>query len=112
MNKKNVSIKNIGLYLLGVLFVAITGAVPSQAQTGTSSIRGTVSDAQGQVIAGATVTIKNEAKNFTRTTTTQSDGAYIFTALPPNVYVLEIEAQGFKKSLSTDVKTLVDTPST
>ncbi|HEX4945927.1 MAG TPA: TonB-dependent receptor [Blastocatellia bacterium] len=85
---------------------------PAQAQTGTSTIRGTVTDAQGQVVAGATITLKNDARNFTRTTTTDSIGAYIFTALPPATYVLEVEARGFKKSVSTDVKTLVDTAST
>jgi hypothetical protein len=82
------------------------------AQTGTSTLRGSVSDSQGQAVAGATVTLKNDARNFSRVTTTDSNGAYIFTAIPPNVYALEVEAQGFKKSVSTDVKALVDTPST
>jgi hypothetical protein len=82
------------------------------AQTGTSTVRGSVSDSQGQAVAGATVTLKNDARNFSRVTTTDSNGAYIFTAIPPNVYALEVEAKGFKKSVSTDVKALVDTPST
>ncbi len=112
MHRKNVLRKNIASYLLGTLFVIFAGMMPVQSQTGTSTIRGTVSDAQGQVVAGATVTVKNEAKNFTRTTITDSTGAYVFAAIPPNVYVLQVEAQGFKKSVSTDVKTLVDTPST
>ncbi|MGH9843981.1 MAG: carboxypeptidase regulatory-like domain-containing protein, partial [Blastocatellia bacterium] len=56
--------------------------------------------------------LKNDAKNLSRNTTTDSSGVYIFTAIPPDVYVIEVEAKGFKKSVSTDVKTLVDTAST
>lgn len=97
---------------LAGLFCSLLLAGIAYAQTGTSTLRGSVSDSQGQVIAGATVTLKNEAKNFSRATTTDSRGAYIFTAVPPDVYALEVEAKGFKKSVSTDVKALVDTPST
>jgi len=101
----------LGAWLAGLLCsLLFIGSV--YAQTGTSTLRGSVSDSQGQAIAGATVTLKNEARNFSRVTTTDSNGAYIFTAIPPNVYALEVEAKGFKKSVSTDVKALVDTPST
>ena len=101
----------MGAWLAGLLCsLLFIGSV--YAQTGTSTLRGSVSDSQGQAIAGATVTLKNEARNFSRVTTTDSNGAYIFTAIPPNVYALEVEAKGFKKSVSTDVKALVDTPST
>jgi hypothetical protein len=100
----------LGVWLAG-LFCSLLLTGSNYAQTGTSTLRGSVTDSQGKVIAGGTVTIKNEARNFTRTTTTDSDGAYIFTAVPPNTYTLEVEANGFKKFISTDVKALVDTPS-
>lgn len=112
MFRKSSSIKSFASCLLGTAFVMLMGILPTNAQTGTSTIRGTVSDAQGQVIAGATVAIKNESRSFVRTTTTDASGAYVFTALLPDTYVLEVGAQGFKKSISTDVKTLVDTAST
>lgn len=86
-------------------------ALMAVAQTGTSTVRGTITDLQGKAVAGATVTLKNEAKNITRVATSDETGAYIFAAIPPNTYSLEIEANGFKKSVST-IKTLVDTPST
>ncbi|MCI0660248.1 MAG: TonB-dependent receptor [Acidobacteria bacterium] len=102
---------DLGAWLAALLcsFLLIGSA---SAQTGTSTVRGTVADTQGQTIAGATVTLKNEARSFSRVATTDSNGAYIFPAIPPNVYVLEVEAKGFKKYVSTDVKALVDTPST
>ena len=98
--------------LICAFFFSFAVAATAIAQTGTSTLRGTVSDSQGQAVAGASVTLKNEGRNVTRTTTTDSSGAYIFTAISPGVYVLEIEAKGFKRSVSTDVKALVDTPST
>ncbi len=36
----------------------------TKAQTGTSTIRGEISDAQGKVIGGATVTLKNPSVGF------------------------------------------------
>lgn len=98
--------------MICVMTVILVIALDASAQTGTSSIRGTVADAQGQVIAGATVTIKSEARNIVRSATSDSKGTYNIAALPPGDYNIEVEAQGFKKSVTTGVKTLVDTAST
>ena len=46
------------------------------AQTSTSSLRGTVSDPNGAVLRGATVTIANPATGSSRTTKTDSQGVY------------------------------------
>ncbi len=97
--------------LLGVLAGLLVSA-SAYAQTGTSTLRGSITDSQGKAVAGAAVTLKNDAKNFSRAATADSNGVYVFTAIPPDVYVLAVEAKGFKKSVSTDVKTLVDTAST
>ena len=64
----------------------------SNAQTGTSSISGTVTDANGNVAVGATVTLSNPEKNFTRTQTTSDDGGYSFSAIPPDTYQIEVSA--------------------
>ncbi|MFN2502318.1 MAG: carboxypeptidase regulatory-like domain-containing protein [Pyrinomonadaceae bacterium] len=102
-------LKAVGFLTL-LISVAFVGTAVSQ--IGTSRITGTISDAQGKVIAGATVTLKNEGKNFSRTTTTDDNGSYTFTSVPPDVYVAQVEAPGFKRSVSTNVKALVDTSST
>ncbi len=80
------------------------------AQTGASTVRGTVLDQQGAIVAGATVTLTNPEKNFVRTQTSNESGGYVFTAVPPGTYRIEAEAQGFKKSVVNDVQALVDTP--
>lgn len=82
------------------------------AQSGTSSIRGTVSDPQGNPIVGATVSIKAESRGVEKTTTTNESGQYTFASIPPDTYTVEVKANGFKTSSVKDVQALVDTPRT
>src|SRR4029078_7262483 len=69
-----------------------------------SGIKGTVSDAAGGTVAGATVTINNKETNQTQTTTTSDAGFYRFTGLAPGLYSITVEQQGFKKRVVNDVK--------
>ena len=61
----------------GVLFV-LSFACSAFGQAGTSTVRGVLKDAQGNVVAGATVTLINPATNATRTTTSTNDGVFTF----------------------------------
>jgi hypothetical protein len=90
--------------LLAIFLVATV----SYAQAGRSAVRGTVKDQQGNLIAGATVTLTNSERNFSRTQTTTEDGTYVFSAVPPGTYRLDVEAANFKKTSLSDVKALVD----
>ena len=96
------------------LFVLVAAClllgISANAQTGSSSLRGLVTDPQGNAVAGATVTLSNPERNFNRSQTTNGDGAYVFTGIPPGVYQVEVEVKGFKKALLSNVKALVDTP--
>ncbi len=103
--------KKVFLFLSMMLF-SVFFANSINAQSGTSSIRGTVADPQGNVIAGATVIIKSEEKSFSRTQVTNGNGQYVFTAIPPDTYNIEVQANGFKKSVLSKVEALVDTPKT
>lgn len=100
-------LKVINLLFTFLMCIFLTGEI--NAQTATSSINGNVTDQQGKVIAGATITISNSEKSFSRTTTSNDDGTYLFSVLQPGVYRLEITANGFKK-YQTEVKALIDTP--
>lgn len=95
--------------MLGLLLVLSFGCLTAFGQTGTASIRGTVNDPQGNVVAGATVSLTNTERNFSRTQTTNQDGDYAFIAVPPGTYRLDVEASGFKKTTVADVQALVDT---
>src|SRR5215211_3877129 len=100
------------LVIFSVLAFALLMSSVAFAQTGTSSLRGTITDTQGRAVSGAQVTITNQEKNFTRTQTTNEDGAYTFTSMPPGSYRLDVEAVGFKKTSILDLKAQIDTPAT
>jgi hypothetical protein len=75
------------------------GAVWAQGTAG--SITGSVVDAQGAVVPGATVTATNVARGTTTTTTTSAIGRFDFLSLQPATYKLSVEISGFKKNERT-----------
>jgi hypothetical protein len=76
----------------------------ASAQLGNSgSIEGTVKDPSGAVVAGATVQILNPISGYTRTATSDTNGAFRFTNVPFNPYHLSVTATGFG-SFATDVE--------
>jgi hypothetical protein len=98
-------VKSMGLYAFLIAVVSISSAI---AQVGSANVTGTVTDAQGAVVAGATVRLKSSEKGFTRTTTTTDNGTYTFSSIPPDTYSVEVEAAGFKKLVRANVIALVD----
>ena len=66
--------------LASVLLVAFP--VASNAQETSSDVRGTVADESGVPVAGATVTVRNDASGLTRTTTTNVNGEFHVRNLP------------------------------
>jgi Carboxypeptidase regulatory-like domain len=80
------------------------------AQTGTTSLRGKVVDSTRAMVAGATVTLANQAQGFSRSATTSSIGEFEFLALPPGAYVLTVEKSGFKRYQQTRLQLLVNVP--
>ena len=83
-------------FMAGLMISAI---VSVNAQEGTSTLRGTVTDPTGAVVPSATVTVANEETGLNRRMTTTGDsGNYVFTSLRPGLYRIAVEAGGFKKS--------------
>ena len=84
--------------LYKAFFVFLVGSVftlGTFAQTANSTIQGTVKDAGGAVVAGATVTLTNVGTTQQLTTTSRADGFYTFTDLAPTNYKLSVTASGF-----------------
>jgi iron complex outermembrane receptor protein len=83
------SVRHLVLWsLLGVLLLPR----PSAAQD--VSIRGVVKDRQDGVVVGAEVTLTSEAGAM-RTATTQPNGAFVFDAVRPGPYTLQVNSPGF-----------------
>ncbi len=83
-----------------VLLLALAAAVlaprPSAAQAVTGTISGTVTDQQGSVIPGATVTIISEATNDTRVVVSDARGDFQVTNLQPGSYTARVELVSFR----------------
>jgi hypothetical protein len=71
-------------------------ALPSDAQIGQGRLAGTITDAQGAVLPGVTVTATSPSLIGQRTTVSQADGTYLFPGLPSGAYKLSFELSGFK----------------
>ena len=100
MTRKNIY-SAVFAIMLSLCFAGIT-----YAQEITGSIVGSVRDANGAGIAGATVTLVDPARGNSalRTVTTNDEGNFVFVNIPPSSYNVTVEAPNFKKAVSTGIK--------
>jgi hypothetical protein len=76
-------------------------------QTTRATLTGTVTDPAGAVVEGARVTATNAATNVAASTKTTDAGLYVFTALQPGEYVLEVQRDGFKRHVQSGLMLLI-----
>ena len=90
--------------LCGFLF-AILFSIPvmlfGQGYFGTVS--GEITDSSGAVVPGAKVTLVDQQKGYHFATTSDNTGRYLFTSIPPGLYSVTAELQGFEKAVRTNV---------
>lgn len=97
-------------FSVALLFAFAFFTTTGLSQAGTTGVSGTVTDQNGAVVAGASVTLSNPDTGFSRTSTTTEDGKFNFPGIQPATYRIEITASGFKKLVSSNVQALVDSP--
>ena len=78
------------------LMMASLGIAAAIGQDTSGSISGSVTDEQGQVLPGATVTALNERTGATRSLVTDDKGNFHFTAMPPATYTVRVEMANFR----------------
>ncbi len=93
---------SLGFTLAATLLLAIS--ITCFAQSDNSQISGFAKDQTGGVVTGAKITVKNETREFERTTTTNAEGYYVVSNLPPGFYTITVEAGGFKLFKTTGKK--------
>jgi hypothetical protein len=77
--------------------LVLAAAHPLFAQVDRATITGIVTDTDGGVLPGATVTVTNIATNVSTSVPTTGTGSYLAVNLIPGSYRIEFELSGFKK---------------
>ncbi|MBK7934351.1 MAG: carboxypeptidase regulatory-like domain-containing protein [Acidobacteria bacterium] len=95
--------------LLASGIIMLFCALMAFSQGTTGQLSGTVTDPNGAVIAGAAVKVTNTGTNTSRETTTNGDGSWSVSLLPPGNYSVDVKANGFGSYTSTAVVTLAQT---
>ena len=91
--------KNLIIHLILAISFFSLFANAGQAQQATATLTGVVTDPNGAVISGATVTATNKATNLTRTTSTNDEGVYVISSLPVGNYEIKVSFQGFQERI-------------
>src|SRR5262245_64093968 len=92
----------LAAFVLAFLFAGSTAAQITQGR-----LTGLVTDAQGAILPGATVTVTSPALIGTQSTVTQADGKYLFPALPTGTYKIVVDLAGFQKLTRENVQVIV-----
>lgn len=99
-------------FMLAISGLVVLSSLSAFGQATTGNLKGTVTDQNGAVVSGATVTAKNQQTGVESSFTTTGEGFYNITALLPGKYTVTVEGSGFSRSAVTDVdvRVGVDTP--
>src|SRR5262249_30028028 len=84
-------------HILLLTLTALALTMSSLAQVSTGAVTGMVKDPTGAVLPRVEIALINVNTNERRIQVTNSEGGYVFPAMPPGTYRLEAELQGFKR---------------
>ena len=102
----------MGKRISAFLFLVCCLVAVASGQGTTSRVTGTVQDANGGAVAGARVTLTNEATGVSFNAETSESGTYSFDLVQAGKYTVTVEKQGFKKFVSTANPVNVNQPAT
>ena len=89
-----------GVLICSLILVMLSG-VPARAQLTAGSVVGTVMDPSGAALAGANVTVKNNATGVSSSSVTNEAGIFGFPTLPVGAYAFEATRAGFQTSVGS-----------
>ena len=92
--------------IISAMLLASVIALYGQGTSG--QITGSVTDASGAVIAGATVAAVNDGTGLKRDAVTNEQGNYLLSPLPPGVYRVSVTKTGFRSVARTSLTLAVD----
>jgi hypothetical protein len=80
-----------------VAAVCLSLSAVTEAQQGTSDMRGRVVDSQQAALPGVNVVVRHQESGMFRETASGADGSFHLSAMTPGIYSVEASLQGFKK---------------
>lgn len=95
------------LLAVSVVLALTSSMAFAQSGVATADLSGVVTDPQGAVIPGAAVTLRNVNTNISRNVTTDSEGRYVFSSVPPAEYEVTVDAQGFRRLQTSGIRLTV-----
>ncbi len=104
--------KHIVKFATTAFFFAATVPYGAFGQSDTTQLSGFVKDATGAVVPGAAVAATNEGTGLERSTQSNENGYYVLSSLPPGLYTVAVESEGFKRAVSTQNKLDPNLPAT
>src|SRR6266436_2062250 len=97
------------LLLVGVAVLAIAFSCAAQTSRVAGAVQGSVVDQTGGAVAAATVTLRNQGTNQTRTVVTNAEGFFRAGELPVGQYDLRVESSGFSPYVNNAIAVSVGT---
>lgn len=104
--------RSIHLLRIFLACLLLTGMVYAQGVGASGDIKGTVSDPSGAVVNNATVTATDVDKGIKHTVTTDNNGLFHLTGLPPANYSVSVSKSGFQSEVAKNVVVNVGQTST
>jgi hypothetical protein len=84
-------------WMVVATILALNLSALAQSSSTTGSIMGSVRDSQGAALTDAKIAVQLEGTNNVRLIGTQEDGSYTILQLPPGIYEVEVQADGFSR---------------
>src|SRR5205809_8004090 len=81
--------------IVASVLASLGRSVPAFAQVANAVVTGSVTDAQGGLLPGVTITVTNAESGVVRTIVTQTEGRYRLGGIPPGRYNMTAELPGF-----------------
>jgi hypothetical protein len=91
------ALRSLSIVLCVTILTLFATSIPAPAADVTAALSGTVKDASGATVSGATITLTNTQNNISKTLISGTDGSYLFTLVPVGSYRLMVEQKGFRK---------------
>lgn len=109
--KLSARIRRFSRTMLGLVAAMTLTATLAQAQY-RASIQGVVTDPQGAVVQGASLTLTDVDRNLTWATQSDASGTYTFNALQASTYAITVTASGFSTRTLTGITLIPEQPNT